>query len=69
MIGNLDQVHLLKNGKKQEIVSSVENIIREMRDDKRFIFSTSDSLVPETPAENIRIAVEAAIQCAAHIRL
>jgi uroporphyrinogen-III decarboxylase len=64
MIGNLDQVHLLKNGTQQEITSSVEKIIEEMRDDKGFIFSTSDSLTPDTPAENIRIAVDVALKSA-----
>ena len=64
MIGNLDQVHLLKSGSQEEIASSVEKIMKEMRDDKGFIFSTSDSLVPGTPSENIRTALEVALKTA-----
>jgi uroporphyrinogen decarboxylase len=64
MIGNFDQVHLLRQGTKDEIRTAVRRIFEETRGDHRFIFSTSDSIVPGTPKENIEALVEAALECA-----
>ncbi|MHC4862447.1 MAG: uroporphyrinogen decarboxylase family protein [Planctomycetota bacterium] len=64
MVGNFDQVHLLKEGTPQQIKQRVREIFDDTRGDSRFIFSTSDSIVPGTPAENVRVLVEAALQCA-----
>jgi hypothetical protein len=63
MVGNFDQVHLLREGTKEEIRREVEKIFEETRGDDRFIFSTSDSIVPGTPKENIEALVEFALEC------
>ncbi len=63
MVGNFDQVHLLKEGTRHEIQKEVEKIFEETREDNRFIFSTSDSIVPGTPKENIEALVEFALEC------
>jgi len=63
MVGNFDQVHLLKEGTKEEIRREVEKIFEETRGDNRFIFSTSDSIIPGTPKENIEALVESCIEC------
>jgi hypothetical protein len=63
MVGNFDQVHLLKEGTKDDIRKEVGKIFEETRGDNRFIFSTSDSIVPETPKENIEALVEFALEC------
>jgi len=63
MVGNFDQVHLLKEGAKEEIRREVEKIFEETRGDNRFIFSTSDSIIPGTPKENIEALVESAFEC------
>jgi hypothetical protein len=64
MVGNFDQVHLLRQGTRDEIRAEVQKIFNETKGDDRFIFSTSDSIVPGTPKENIQALVEAALECA-----
>jgi hypothetical protein len=64
MVGNFDQVHLLKEGTQQDITKRVRQIFEETQGDKRFIFSTSDSIIPGTPGENVRAMVDAALECA-----
>jgi len=63
MVGNFDQVHLLKEGTQEEIRREVQKIFEETKGDNRFIFSTSDSIVPGTPKENIEALVESAFEC------
>jgi uroporphyrinogen decarboxylase len=64
MVGNFDQVNLLRQGTTDQIKTAVQKIFDETRGDHRFIFSTSDSIVPGTPKENIEALVEAALECA-----
>ncbi|HUW18888.1 MAG TPA: uroporphyrinogen decarboxylase family protein [Sedimentisphaerales bacterium] len=64
MVGNFDQVRLLREGTKDQITTEVKKIFEETKGDHRFIFSTSDSIVPGTPKENIEALVEAAVECA-----
>jgi hypothetical protein len=64
MVGNFDQVRLLRQGTKDEITAEVRKIFEETMGDHRFIFSTSDSIVPGTPKENIETLVTAALECA-----
>ena len=64
MVGNFDQVHLLREGSAGEIKKAVKEIFEQVGDDPAFIFSTSDSIVPGTPKENIQILCEAALECA-----
>ncbi|MHC4238246.1 MAG: uroporphyrinogen decarboxylase family protein [Planctomycetota bacterium] len=63
MVGNFDQVHLLRQGTTDQIRAAVRKIFEETRGDHRFIFSTSDSIIPGTPKENIEALVEAALEC------
>jgi len=63
MVGNFDQVHLLKDGTPEEIRAQVYKIFEQTRGDKSFIFSTSDSIIPGTTRENIEAMVEAAFEC------
>jgi hypothetical protein len=63
MVGNFDQVHLLKEGTREQIRKEVRRIFDETERDGKFIFSTSDSIVPGTPRENIEAMVEAALEC------
>ena len=39
-------------------------MFKETKGDKRFIFSTSDSIVPGTPKQNIEAMVQTAMECA-----
>jgi len=64
MVGNFDQVQLLKNGTPSQIKQQVRRIFEQAGKDPLFIFSTSDSIIPGTPAENIRALAEAALECA-----
>ena len=62
MVGNFDQVHLLKEGTKDDIRREVHKIFEETRGDNRFIFSTSDSIIAGTPKENVEALVEFAFE-------
>jgi uroporphyrinogen decarboxylase len=62
MVGNFDQVHLLKEGTRDDIKKEVHRIFEETSGDSKFIFSTSDSIVPGTPKENIEALVEFALE-------
>ncbi|MHC4705918.1 MAG: uroporphyrinogen decarboxylase family protein [Planctomycetota bacterium] len=63
MVGNFDQVHLLREGTKDDIRREVAKIFQETKGDNMFIFSTSDSILPGTPKENIEALVEFAVDC------
>jgi hypothetical protein len=63
MVGNFDQVSLLKNGTPDQIRDEVKNIFRQTSGDKKFVFSTSDSIIPGTPAENIIALADMAKKC------
>ena len=63
MVGNFDQVQLLREGTRDQINREAKKIFEETRGDHRFIFSTSDSIVPGTPKENIVALVESALEC------
>jgi uroporphyrinogen-III decarboxylase len=62
MIGNFDQVSLLKDGTPEQIRQEVKNIFTQTSGDKKYIFSTSDSIIPGTPLGNIIALVNAAKQ-------
>lgn len=64
MVGNFDQVHLLKDGSKHQIEDAVKKIFDQTKGDEKFIFSTSDSIIPGTPKENIETMAKCALDCA-----
>jgi uroporphyrinogen-III decarboxylase len=45
-------------------MTSRERLLKVLNGDNRFIFSTSDSIVPGTPKENIEAMVQTALECA-----
>ena len=63
MVGNFDQIQLLRNGSPGEVRDQVRKIFDETAGDDRFIFSTSDSIIPGTPKENIEALAAAALEC------
>jgi len=64
MVGNFDQVHLLREGSAGEIKKAVKEIFEQVGDDPAFVFSTSDSIIPGTPKENIEVLCRSALACA-----
>ncbi|MBF9016581.1 MULTISPECIES: uroporphyrinogen decarboxylase family protein [unclassified Oceanispirochaeta] len=60
--GNLDQVNFLKRATPDEIRETVKEIMCQGKKGGAFLFSASDYLEPETPEENIKAAVSAAIE-------
>jgi len=63
MVGNFDQVHLLREGTAEAIKKEVQKIFAQTEGDDKFIFSTSDSIIPGTPRENILALAEFALEC------
>jgi len=64
MVGNFDQVHLLRQGTPERVRKEVFKIFEQTRGDDGFVFSTSDSIVPGTPKENIHALAESALEYA-----
>ncbi|MHC4638275.1 MAG: uroporphyrinogen decarboxylase family protein, partial [Planctomycetota bacterium] len=64
MVGNFDQVQLLRNGTTEQVRNAARDIFEQTKGDTRFIFSTSDSIIPGTPKENIFAMAETALDCA-----
>jgi len=62
MVGNFDQVQLLRNGTPAQVRQQVRKTLDQTAGDSRFIFSTSDSIIPGTPGENVHALAEAALQ-------
>ncbi len=62
MVGNFDQVHLLRSGTAEQVRNEAVRILKEVRGDSRFIFSTSDSIIPGTPKENVEALAEAGLE-------
>ncbi len=60
LVGNLDQIGLLRFGSKEDIESAVRQAIEQGAPGGGFILGTADHLYDKTPAENIRWAVEVA---------
>jgi hypothetical protein len=61
--GNLDQIHFLKEADAGEVKAAVEKIITVCKPGGKYLFDTSDYLEPNTPLENIKAMIEAAVAC------
>jgi uroporphyrinogen decarboxylase len=60
LVGNIDQIGLLRSGSKIEIERAIRQAIEQGAPGGGFILSTADHLYDKTPAENVRWAVEVA---------
>ena len=54
LIGNIDQVHLLREGSFKEIEKAVRETIKKAAPGGSFILGTSDELYDDTPYENLQ---------------
>jgi len=60
LLGNLDQVHFLKDASPEQIAECTRQIVEIGKPGGRYIFSTSDYLEKTTPRENVVAMIEAA---------
>lgn len=60
LLGNLDQVHFLKEATPAEIAERTRRTVETGKPGGRYIFSTSDYLEKDTPRENVVAMIEAA---------
>ena len=60
LVGNIDQIGLLRVGSKMEIEGAVRQAIEQGAPGGGFILSSADHLYDKTPAENVRWAIEVA---------
>lgn len=60
--GNLDQVDFLKKASVKEVRARVRETMEAGKKGGNYIFAASDFLEQETPEENVKAAVEAAIE-------
>ena len=68
--GNVDQVHVILQGRPEEIREAVREAVEIGAPGGGFILSTSDSIRPETPRENVKAFFDAAKEfaCKAYVR-
>jgi uroporphyrinogen decarboxylase len=66
LVGNLDQINLLRVGSRDEIEQTTRATVEAGKPGGGFILSTADHIYDETPLENLRWAVEAAIEVGAY---
>lgn len=59
LIGNLDQVHFLKEASPEQVRTRVEQIIADGKPGGRYIFAASDFLETDTPIINVKAAIAA----------
>ncbi|RJQ25187.1 hypothetical protein C4577_06315 [Candidatus Parcubacteria bacterium] len=62
LMGNIDLVDFLRKSSPDEVAKEVAQIIAVGKPGGKFIFSGNDCLEPDTPAENIKKAVEVAVR-------
>jgi hypothetical protein len=62
LVGNLDQINLLRTGSRAEIRRVVRAAVEAGKPGGGFVLSTADHLYDETPIDNVRWAVEAAVE-------
>ena len=58
LLGNIDQVHLLREGTVEEIARVVKETVLIGKQGGRFILMTSDELYHDTPIESLQILAE-----------
>jgi uroporphyrinogen decarboxylase len=66
LVGNLDQINLLRVGSREEIERTTRATVEAGKPGGGFVLSTADHIYDETPLENLRWAVEAAKEVAAY---
>jgi hypothetical protein len=58
LLGNIDQVHLLRNGSREEIASTVKGTVLAGKQGGGYILMTADELYDDTPAASLQIMAE-----------
>ena len=66
LVGNLDQINLLRVGSRDEIERATRATVEAGKPGGGFVLSTADHLYDETPIDNLRWAIEAAIEVGAY---
>jgi len=66
LVGNLDQINLLRVGSREDIERVTRSTIEAGKPGGGFVLSTADHLYDETPIDNVRWAVEAALDVAGY---
>jgi uroporphyrinogen-III decarboxylase len=59
LLGNIDQVHLLRRGSLEEISQVVRETVLTGKQGGRYILMTADELYHDTPIESLRTMAEA----------
>jgi uroporphyrinogen decarboxylase len=63
LVGNIDQINLLRTGTADEIERTVCDTVEAGMPGGGFVLSTADHLYDETPIKNVELAVRAAQRC------
>jgi uroporphyrinogen-III decarboxylase len=61
LFGNIDNVHLLREGSPDEVAEAVKQTILVGKEGGKFVLSTADEVFPDTPVENLEAMARAAL--------
>lgn len=61
LFGNIDNVHLLREGSPDEVAEVVKQTVLVGKEGGKFVLSTADEVFPDTPIENLEAMVQAAL--------
>jgi hypothetical protein len=62
ILGNIDQVHMLRKGERNEIEKTVKDTVLSGKPGGRYILMTADEIHHQVPLENLKIMAQTAIQ-------
>lgn len=60
LMGNLDPLGVLRNGKREDVIQQTEEIVRTGMKGGGYIFCTAEGIPHDTPTENVQACVETA---------
>jgi uroporphyrinogen-III decarboxylase len=59
LLGNIDQVHLLRQGLPEDVYAVTRQTVLAGKEDGRYILMTADEVFPDTPIDNLRAMARA----------
>jgi hypothetical protein len=62
LLGNIDQVHLLREGPPQKVYEVTVETVLAGKEGGKYILMTADEVFPDTPIDNLRAMAQAGIE-------
>jgi uroporphyrinogen decarboxylase len=66
LFGNIDQVHLLREGSPNEVAEVVRQTVLAGKEGGRFVLNTADEVFPDTPIANLEAMIRSGLEHGAY---